>query len=579
MNSLLSLDAIVIGVFLSITFGLSIFFRKRNTTLREYFQSEGKLSWFIAGTGMVATTFAADTPLAVTELVAGSGISGNWVWWSMSIGSIITTYFFAPLWKRSGALTDIELINFRYSGKASEFLRMMKSVYFGFFVNILVMSWVNLAILKILRTLLPDFHPEILVIVLFLFSFFYTAVVGLTGISYLDTFQFFFAMLGCVILAFYAVWLPEIGGIAGLLEKLPSKTFDLIPDFSSEKPGETGIWSFLVLLCVVWWSSWYPGAEPGGGGYIAQRIMATKDVRSSVYSSLYFTIAHYFIRPWPWIIVALASVVLYPKLLPAESGSGFILVMQRALPKGLFGFLVAGFIAAYLSTIATHLNWGASYLINDFYKPYVRRNESDAHYIRFAMFLQFVFVAFALLITFYGIQTVSGVWIFLIECASGIGFVLMARWYWWRINVFSEIGAFVFSMIFYVIGKFVLSLQFPFSVAFTSFSTVACVLVISFLTPETEKSVLKNFYKTVRPPGFFWKNWAVANNVVLNKGGVSMLRLVVLSVAGVGIIFSGLSGIGFLIFGKIFHFAAALSLLCVSLFVTVKFFPKDEESL
>ncbi|MBE7411727.1 MAG: Na+:solute symporter [Leptospiraceae bacterium] len=534
-----SIDLIVIGIFLFFTFGLSLFFRKRNQSLREYFQSEGKLSWFVAGTGMVATTFAADTPLAVTELVFENGISGNWVWWSMSVGSIITAYFFAPLWKRSGAITDIELIKIRYSGKASEVLRIIKSIYFGLFVNVLVMSWVNLALLKIVKTLMPQFYPEVLVIVFFLFAFVYTAVVGLTGISYLDTFQFFFAMFGCVLLSVYAIGLPEIGGISGLIEKLPKEKLFMMPDFSIESNSK-GVWTFVILLCVVWWSSWYPGAEPGGGGYIAQRIMATKNVRSSVYSALYFTIAHYFLRPWPWILVALVGVVLYPGLSQNESGNGFVLVMQKALPEGMFGLLIAGFIAAYLSTIATHLNWGASYIVNDFYKPYVRRNREDVHYIRFSMFIQFVFVVVSLFITFFWIQTVSGVWVFLIECASGIGFVLMARWYWWRINVFSEIGAFVFSIIFYVIGKYGFHLQFPFTVAFTSFSTVACVVLISFFTPSTDKKILENFYKTVKPSGLLWKRWAKSNGVFLNREGVSILRLILLSVAGLGLIFSGL---------------------------------------
>ncbi|HNN80661.1 MAG TPA: sodium:proline symporter, partial [Leptospiraceae bacterium] len=274
------IDIFIIFIFLFFSLFLPYLFSKKDSTLKGYFQASGRMPWFISGTAMVATTFAADTPLAVTELVAKFGISGNWLWWYGSISSIATVYFFAPLWKKSGVMTDIELVNLRYSGIGAEILRIFKSIYLGFFMNILILAWVNLAMVKVVEVLLPDVSAKLIVSSLFLFAFLYTIYMGLNGISIADTFQFFFAMIGCVVLAYFVLSIPEVGGIDGLQQKLPPSYFNFIPDFQNPASKDFSVESFLLFIGVIWWSSWYPGAEPGGGGYIAQRILAAKDVES-----------------------------------------------------------------------------------------------------------------------------------------------------------------------------------------------------------------------------------------------------------------------------------------------------------
>ncbi|MBL0266668.1 MAG: sodium:proline symporter, partial [Leptospiraceae bacterium] len=349
------IDFLVIFLFLFFSLFIPFLFSKKEATLKGHFQASGRLSWFVSGTAMVATTFAADTPLAVTELVAKYGISGNWLWWYGSISSIATVYFYALLWKKSGVLTDVELVNLRYSGMGASILRIFKSIYLGLIMNVIILAWVNLAMLKVAEVLIPDVSAKLIVSGLFLFAFLYTVYMGLHGISIADTFQFFFAMFGCIVLAYFILSIPEVGGIAGLKEKLPASYFHFIPDFSNPSSKEFSVESFLLFIGVIWWSSWYPGAEPGGGGYIAQRILAAKNVKSSLLASLWFTIAHYFVRPWPWILVALSSVILFPDLLPDDKGKGYVLVMTKSgLPQGLLGLMIAVFMAAYLSTIATH---------------------------------------------------------------------------------------------------------------------------------------------------------------------------------------------------------------------------------
>ncbi|MCB1190831.1 MAG: Na+:solute symporter [Leptospiraceae bacterium] len=568
------LDLLIIFVSLLVTVSIPLYFKNKENSLREYFQSSGRLSWFVSGTAMVATTFSADTPLAVTELVATNGISGNWLWWYGSIGSIITVYFFAPLWKKSGAMTDVELVKLRYSGKGVQYLRIFKSVYLGFFINILILSWVNLAMYKISRVLLPSVPPEIVVSILFLLAFAYTSLMGLSGISYADTFQFFFAMASCVALAFFVLNLPEIGGISGLKKQLNPEVFNFMPDFSNPKSNNLSIPSFLTFVLIVWWTSWYPGSEPGGGGYIAQRIMASKDVKSSILSTLWFTIAHYFVRPWPWIIVGLCSLVLFPDLVADRKGEGYIMVMHQSLPSGLLGLMIASFMAAYLSTVATHLNWGTSYLINDFYKPYVVENKPDNYYLFVSIFFQLVVMLVSLIITFYFIKTISGVWLFLLECGAGTGFVLIFRWFWWRLNVWSEFAAYISPIVFYSISKFYLGLLFPYSLLFTAFCTIAVTLVVTMITPETNIEVLIRFYKTVLPPGKLWRNWAIRNEINPVSGEGSIGRLVLLTFAGVFMVFSGLFSVGHLIFQNYQLMGVFMVLFILSMGITIYYFPE-----
>lgn len=527
---------------------------------------------------MVATTFAADTPLAVTELIAESGISGNWVWWYGSIGSIITVYFFAPLWKRSGVSTDLELVALRYSGKGSIMLRIFKSVYLGFFMNILIMAWVNLAMLKIAEVLLPGISPALIVSLLFLFAFFYTSLMGLSGISYADAFQFFFAMAGCILLAFLSLSYPEIGGMENLKAKLPKAFLEFTPNFDSNGKGMDFSF-FLVLITVTWWASWYPGQEPGGGGYIAQRILASKDMRSSSLSVLWFTIAHYFIRPWPWIIVALVAYILFPELSTKDKGKGYILSLTYKPIPGLTGFFIATFMAAYLSTIATHLNWGTSYLINDLYKPYISKKKTDSHYIRTAYLIQLIMMLVSLIITFYFIDTISGVWKFLLAGSAGLGFVLIARWFSARLNSYSELSAFLFPLLYYFISHSIFEWKDNSArgMLFTVSCSIFSILVVTYLTPKTDFTTLKSFYKKVRPPGIFWKRWAIQNAIPLEIPCYNPYRSFLLSVSGIGMVFGGLFGIGYVIFQEYSKALIYLGLLFASGLFTYIFFPKYKE--
>lgn len=571
-----SLDILIIFLSLVFSFAIPFFLNRKNSqkTLSDHYQSSGNLNWFVAGTAMVATTFAADTPLAVTEIVNKNGISGNWLWWYGSIGSIITVYLFAPLWKRSGALTDVELVKLRYSGKESDYLRMFKAVYLGLFANVLILAWVNLAMKKISEVLIPEYSAFYIVSGLILFGFLYTSILGLTGISYSDTFQFFFAMSGCILLAILGLNLSEVGGISGLKQKLSNEQFQFIPDFYSGAKNSLSLKAFLTFVLVSWWASWYPGAEPGGGGYIAQRIMAAKDVRSSILASLWFTIAHYFIRPWPWIIVGLISIVLFPELSMADKGKGYVLLITKFDYAGLVGFMVAGFIAAYLSTVATHLNWGSSYLVNDLYKPYLDKNKSEEQYLKVGKYIQFITIILSIIITFYFIETISGVWEFLLESGAGVGFVLTLRWFVPRLNAYSEIGAFLFPPIFYLIAKFALNLEFPESTIFIVSSVIGSVIVLTYSTKVTDFDTLKSFYLRVKPPGLFWKTWALSNQVPIFETNYTISKILVLSGLGLVMLFSGLFGLGYLIFGDMKNFTISISLLVLTIYLTYKYFPQ-----
>ena len=535
-------DYLIIVIFLIISFVIGHISSRKEKTLKAHFQSESKLAWFVSGTAMVATTFAADTPLAVTELVYQYGIWGNWIWWYMAIGSLFTVFIFAPLWKRAKVITDLELVSLRYAKKGSQVLRIGKALYLGLFMNVMIMAWVNLAIKKILEVFFPNISSLLLVSLLFLFALVYTSSTGLTGISYIDTFQFFFAMGGCVLLAFFAISSSKIGGIKELISKLPSEKLAFFPEFStSESPFHYT--KFLLLVSVAWWASWYPGAEPGGGGYIAQRILATKNEKEAILSSLWFVVAHYFIRPWPWILVALVSLVLYPNLAPNESGKGFIYVMRDLLPSGFLGLLLASFLAAYLSTIATHLNWGASYLIYDLYKPYIKPNQNDFHYLWITKLIELIFMISSILITFYGLESISGTWSFLIEASAGVGFALVARWFLPVISAWGELVGFVVPLLIHFLGQYFHLWDRNLSILYNTSFTIVLVLVVSYFTKEN-LDTLKNFYLTVNPPGIFWKTWAEKNNLSIQESNISLSHVFIKVLAGLLILYLGLFLVG-----------------------------------
>ena len=507
------------------------------------------MPWYLAGVSMVATTFAADTPLWVTEKIAQHGISGNWLWWNMLIGGMLTTFFFAKLWRRAEVSTELELIEFRYSGKAAQFLRAIKAGYMGLFINVVIIGWVNVALSKILVIYFGINDQEV---VYYIFGIMclvaiYSLLSGLKGVIITDVLQFVIAMTGCIVLAIVLLQHETVGGIAGLKKALPAWRFEFFPNIGGQEVSNVysiTIGAFLTFIMLQWYMSWYPGSEPGGGGYIAQRMMASKDEKNSMLATLFFQVVHYCIRPWPWIVTGLACLVLYPNLSQAESGEAFVMAMNDYLPVGLKGLLLVAFLGAYMSTISTHLNWGASYLTIDLYARFIRPKEkfdsdkkAQKEYTLVARLFTFLTMVIGAMVTTQ-IDSIDQAAKFLISCSAGLGLVLILRWYWWRINAWSEITAtFMPFLTLPIVKYFVLVHYYPildnvgvctvlFNLSyrfpninsadvdyvifnFTALSTTLAWLLITFLTKAESKETLTNFYLKVKPAGFWRKGIGV----------------------------------------------------------------------
>ena len=478
---------------------------KAGQNITEYFLSGRRMPWYLAGISMVATTFAADTPLAVTELVSEHGIAGNWFWWNMMIGGMLTVFFFSRLWRRAGVLTELEFTELRYGGKKAAWLRGFRAVYLGLFMNILIMGWVSLAFLSILEVLFGLTSAQAmgsLAVVLVLIGF-YSILSGLQGIVINDVLQFVLAMTGFTVLAVFVINSPEVGGIANLKTQLPEGATSFFPSLGGNgNDGSVlalGVGSFLAYIGFQWWTSWYPGSEPGGGGYIAQRMMSTRDEKSAFWATFLFQIAHFCIRPWPWILVALAVPVLYPGLSDDEVRNGFVMAMKDFLPSGFLGLMFIAFVAAYMSTISTHLNWGASYLVNDLAKRFTRE-DANINWVSVSRLFSGVLLVFAFLITMV-FDTITGVWFFVIEASAGIGAVLILRWYWWRINAWSEITAVVTPLVLSFVFKVVMGYEFPVSFFMIMACTSVAWLAVTFLTKPESPEILQSFVRRVQPAG------------------------------------------------------------------------------
>ncbi len=541
MFVLTPLDWIILVAYFAASLGIGIYYTRRaGENVGEYFLSGRNLPWWLAGTSMVATTFAADTPLAVAGLVARDGIAGNWIWWTSGFGTMLTVFFFARLWRRAGILTDVEFAEIRYSGRPAALLRGFRALYLGIPINCLIIGWVNLAMAKILAGTLGWTRLSAVLVSLAVTGV-YSALSGLWGVVVTDFFQFALAMSGTIALAWFAVRLPEIGGIAGLRERLPASTFEFVPTFSDAAIGTAvslPLSAFLAYIGVQWWASWYPGTEPGGGGYVAQRIMSARTERDSLLATLWFAIAHYCLRPWPWILVGLVSIVLYPDL--ADKEAGYVLVMKDHLPEGWRGLLLAAFFAAYMSTISTQLNWGTSYLINDFYRRFVVTAASERHYVWAARSATILVMLAAAALTFY-LESVRQAWEFVLESGAGIGSVLILRWYWWRINAWSEIAALVGAAAGFAFIRLNTSLMFPQSLFYLVAWTSACWVAATFLTAPESDETLARFYRRVRPGGPGWTRVAKA----LGEPAPEPIgSLVVDWVAGCVMIYAVLFGIG-----------------------------------
>ena len=557
MEQLTLLDLAFIAGYLILTLFVGLYFSSRaSENVGEFFLSGRQLPWWIAGTGMVATTFAADTPLAVAGFVAKHGIAGNWVWWTFVSGGMLTVFFFARLWRRANILTDLEFIELRYSGRAATFLRGFKAIYFGLFINAVIIGWVNLAMFKIIRIMIPGLNPELTIVALVVFTAIYSGLSGLWGVSITDAVQFIIAMGGCIVLAVLAANSPTVVAAGGLKHALPGWMFDFFPSWNATEgvSGSTGgafalpFTSFAAMAFIQWWSSWYPGAEPGGGGYIAQRMMSAKDEKHSLLATLWFTIAHYCVRPWPWIIVGLVSMVMFPNLPMNQKEDGFVYVMNAVLPPGLKGLLIAAFLAAYMSTLSTHLNWGTSYLINDLYRRFIKPEGDEKHYVLMSKIVTAFTAIFALYITFYVLDTITGAWEFIIQCGAGTGFVLIMRWFWWRLNAWSEITSMVAPIVAYSLISLFTTITFPNTLFIIVLFTIVCTLAVTWLTPPTDASKLDSFYRITRVGGRFWK--PVADRLPDVKADTGFPALFADWFFGIVLVYSVLFGTGKLIFGE-----------------------------
>ena len=570
------LSTLVIGFLVS---------KKSSSSSTEYFLSGRNMPWWLLGISMVATTFSTDTPNLVTDIVRTNGVSGNWVWWAFLLTGLLTVFVYAKLWRRSNVATDMEFYELRYSGWGGKFLRGFRAIYLGVIFNVMAMSGVTLAAIKIGEIML-GLTPLETILYAGTITVVFSTVGGFRGVVYTDFILFFAAMVGSIGAAYYLVNLPEVGGITNLISSTPSEMLSITPSFSDPN---VYIPLLIVPLAVQWWSSWYPGAEPGGGGYIAQRMLAAKDENNAIGATFFFNVMHYALRPWPWIIVALASLIIFPDLDSIQAAFPNISedklgqdlaypAMLTLLPSGLLGLVVASLVAAYMSTISTHLNWGSSYIVNDFYKQQIKKDASEKELVnigRVSTILLFILSSiFALLLT-NALQLFDVILMF----GAGTGLIFILRWFWWRINAWSEIAAMFVSgfvsiaLNFSSLGTYLFSdsgvmdsyYKFPSVVLFT---TIIWLIVTYLTNPDTEETLI-NFYKKTNPGGPGWKK--IRSNAI--KKGIdlkgdsdskwSVPQGILCMIYGCFAIYSILFSTGYFIYGQLFNGYISLTIAIV----------------
>jgi SSS family solute:Na+ symporter len=561
------LDWIIITAYFAFNLAIGFYYRKKATgSVDDYFISGRNVTWWLAGTSMVATTFAADTPLAVTGLVARNGIAGNWIWWSMVFSGMLTVFFYAKLWRRAGTLTDVEFAEIRYAGKPAAFLRGFRALYLGFPINMIVMGWVNLAMIKILTLILgvDKIYATLILIAIMVLTASISTLSGLWGVLVMDLFQFVLKMGMVIALAVFAV--EAVGGMSGLkaglaqLDQARNAGTGSTGSVMSFTPDLNSLWmpmiTFFVYIAVNWWATWYPGAEPGGGGYVAQRIFSAKNEKHSILATFWFNLAHYAIRPWPWILVALVAMVQFQHdpAFAQDPESGYIRIMMLHLPVSLRGLMIAAFAAAYMSTIGTQLNWGASYLVNDVYRRFLKKKETEKHYVRASQVTTVVLMICSAIVSFY-MESIAQAWKFLMALGAGTGLVYILRWFWWRINAWSEVSAMLSAFVVSLILEFGLgwssdnAYDFAYIVLITTGITTVVWLSVTYLTKPEPDEVLIPFYRKVRPSAAFWKPIAMkVPDVVPQKDGLFNLSNWIL---GCVLIYMALFGFGKLIFGEL----------------------------
>ncbi|PKD43403.1 sodium:solute symporter family protein [Rhodohalobacter barkolensis] len=518
------LDLTVIAGYIAIMVIVGYYAQKRGQeTLEDYFTGSKNLPWWLIGISMVATTFAADTPLAVTGIVASEGIAGNWIWWNFMFSGLITVFLYAKLWKRADVITDVEFISIRYSGKPARILRGFRSLYLAFPINCIILGWVTVGMAKIITVLfgvqnlvievgsLNLAGEWIIILIMYLMIGIYIAFSGLWGVIVTDFIQFIIAMGGSILLAWFAV--DHIGGLGNLQAEL-TDMFGTGHHMLSINPltsPDIAIATALVWVGMMWWASWYPGSEPGGGGYIAQRMFSAKDEKNAVGGTLLFNVAHFALRPWPWILVALVALVVYPNLDDPETG--YPLLMLDLLPPGLLGLLAVAFLAAFISTVSTHLNWGASYVVNDFYKPFLKpesefesKEKAQLHYVKVSRWTTLLMMVAAALVSLM-FDTVRGGWEAILSIGAGTGLVYMLRWFWWRINAWSEIAAMAAAATGFALTKILGYDDFAQQMIFTTIFATIIWIAVTFLTKPADEETLQSFFDRVKPGGPGWSRF------------------------------------------------------------------------
>ena len=565
------IDWVVVAIYGVVTLIIGLIFTKRaGRSLEQYFLSGRKLPWWLLGTSMVATTFSTDTPNLVTDLVRTGGVSMNWLWWAFLITGMLTVFFYAKLWRRSGALTDINFYELRYSGAPAAFLRGFRAIYLGVFFNVMIMATVTLAAIKIAGVLL-GLDAYATVVLAALITAVYSTTAGLWGVVITDLLLFVLAMIGSIAAAYYAVTQPSVGGLEGLVSNPAVKgKLSLLPDFSD--PAAV-LAVLIVPLAVQWWSTWYPGSEPGGGGYLAQRMLAARNERQAMAATLWFNIAHYAVRPWPWIIVALASLIVYPELSDIQARLPYVdpsiirhdlayPAMLLFVPHGLLGLVVASLAAAYMSTISTHLNWGASYVVDDVYRRFIRPHASESHYVNVGRSVTVCLMVLAALVALWLDHAMQAFQI-LLQIGAGTGLIFLLRWFWWRINAWGEIAAMLMSFVIAVYLHFGHArLGFApldpaaalvIGVTITTFSWLA----VTLLTPPTDRVVLQSFYDRIRP---YPAGWRRAVDTCGAEGAADDIAASLLAwFLGCVAVYASLFATGYLLYGR-----EGIGLLCVA---------------
>ena len=568
-----ALDWIIAVLAVVVCFIPALFFGKRSAkNTSEFFASGRSVPWWLAGLSMVATTFSSDTPNLVTDIVRRQGVAGNWVWWAFVLTGMATVFFYARLWRRSGVMTDLEFYEIRYSGTAASAVRGFRSIYLGLLFNCLIMATVNLAACKIAGIL---FGLERWQTLLFcgLLNVAFAAHSGLWGVLVIDMIQFFIKMTAVTAAAYFALKHPAVGGLSGMVEKLSGMKgpgginyLNILPDFTNN--WDMAVTVFIVPVAVQWWSVWYPGAEPGGGSYIAQRMLASKSEKDSLGAVLFFNLAHYVLRPWPWILVALCSILVYPQLSDIQTAFPHLdpkllghdiayPAMLKFLPAGFVGLMVGGLVAANSSTILTHLNWGASYLVHDFYRRFISQDADEKHYVLVGRLVTIGLFICSAGLTFV-LDTAKDTFDIILQVGAGTGLLYLVRWFWWRVNAWCEVSAmissFLISMVFLFLEKqHLYSTTSAVKLLLTIAVTTICWILAAYVAPPTDRQTLIDFYRKVRPAGPGWssvRQEAGISEAEARQNAESLPMALLGWVAGCTVIWSALFMLGNYLYGR-----------------------------